>query len=125
MKHSSLIYALCSLLASVPALAQTPWSDFEAKDALTLEKELVINSALHFKKGSSFIVHSTETLDPVPVMVFTLQFTGCTSDFPQEPLELILLDEIYGFEWKKNCRANLYVEFKDLGKKSYFQKSKQ
>ncbi len=103
------------------AQAELAWAEFETDHQLSLKKDLVINDRFQFKAGTQFIVHAAETLDPVPVMVFILYATQCDQTTPQTPVEMVILDETVGFEWKKNCRADFYVEFKDLYLKSYFE----
>ena len=123
MNMLQVIFVLLCMQAFSKVQAQTAWSEFENKDLLVLKKDLKVNPNFTLLGDSSFIVHQIETLDPVPVEVFTLQFTHCSSTTDQIPIEMTILDSTYGFEWKKSCQAIFYVEFKDLSKKSYFEKA--
>ena len=97
------------------------WADLDVNEKVELQQTLVVNSELSLAAGSRYGVIETLTLDPVPVMVFTLHALSCNAGTDPKPVDMTILADTYGFEWKKTCTANFYVEFKDLGQASYFR----
>ena len=128
MKTIFAMLALCLSfnLFMIPNLAHASdaknWADLQAGDSLTLKSDLRVTDQLTLKAGSTFSLDSLDSLDPVPVMTYSLSLTPCTPDVDVGPIEMTMIqNNSYGFEYGNSCKVTLYVEFKDLEIASLFE----
>jgi hypothetical protein len=124
MKAFLMVLTLGLSLNAYAASDLAQWADFEPGDALTLKNDLVVSDTFTLKAGTQVVVHETTTLDPVPVMLFSVRLTPCEAAMDVGPIELTMLPgNINGFEYARNCTASFYVEFSDLYTDSYFTRT--
>ncbi len=126
MKILSLFAAFCFLTHfSAPIVraetAPLQWSEIETGMILKLVRDLKVDDTLTLHKGSTLAVNQQTPIDGIQVQQMELKLFPCDSSLDQRKIPMTILDETYGFELKQQCQIELYLEFKDFYKASFFE----
>ena len=103
------------------AVEAAPWSEIENHSTLELKKDLPVTGGIVLPAGGRFLVDDLEILDALNVETASLQMLPCPESIGTKNIDLLILEDRYGFELKAGCKVSLYLEMKDFYQESYFQ----
>ena len=110
------------LFILLPAKASTPllWSQLESNTSLALARALDLDADLLLKSGTKVRIESIEGFDSIAVILVRSTFLDCPSELQNREVPLLLVDDQYGVELRKNCDLWSFLETKDINQPSFF-----
>ena len=114
---------LFSAFFSVSIACASPWSELEAGSVVRLKNDLRLTETLVLPKDSTLAINQIEAFGPPYLEFITLRLFPCTAALANQRLDMILLDDQYGFELDLNCKISVYLEIKDHYRESYFERT--